>query len=75
MHVTHDEEAVVGRYCVHTIMLIRTFRIEDPQVVKAGKCQFQKCNNDFKVGGTRHYDSYIFSGNPLAIATTTTTGE
>lgn len=51
---------------------------ENPQKKKFGKCQFEFCTPDYVVGGTKHYDSYMYSGQkvksttPPATATTTT---
>jgi len=38
--------------------------------VKKGKCQFEYCTNDYKVGGTKHYDSWIYNGPVLQAPTT-----
>ena len=58
--------------------LIWICRKENPQKKKFGKCQFEFCTPDYVVGGTKHYDSYMYSGQkvksttPPATATTTT---
>ena len=40
---------------------------------KNGKCQFEYCEVDYDIGGTKTFDSYIYSGPVLVLTTTTTT--
>lgn len=62
--------------CVHAYMC----RADIPdRNVKLGKCQFEYCEGNYKVGGTKHFNSYIYNGpvlkatTPPPTTTTTTT--
>ena len=65
---------MLGSFCDKTHLRKNRKEVTKPHV-KLGKCEFEYCENNYKVGGTKNFDSYIYSGPVKEVSTTTTTGD